>query len=131
MIDPDLARRDVRCVACGTVVPPFADHHRILGNRADGRLSNRLLLCGTGNVPPGCHGLAHKHSRLAREQYGYIVSRHRDRADTLIQPVLYWQPALGRYPARFGWFLLDDTGHLEPVPHIPLPERGLADAITP
>lgn len=124
MIDTQLATRDRRCVGCGTPVPPFAVHHRILGNRADNRLSNRLLLCGTGNVPPGCHGLAHRHARLARD-LGYIVSRHRKRTDTLVEPVLYWQPAIGRFPARTGWFVLDDHGGLEPCPHLTVPPEGI------
>jgi hypothetical protein len=109
VIDTQLATRDRRCVGCGTPVPPFAVHHRILGNRADNRLSNRLLLCGTGNVPPGCHGLAHRHARLARD-LGYIVSRHRKRTDTLVEPVL---------------FVLDDHGGLEPCPHLTVPPEGI------
>jgi hypothetical protein len=103
---------------------PFAGHHRILGNRADNRLSNRLLFCGTGNVPPGCHGLTHQFARLARD-LGYIVTRHGTRAATLSVPVLYWQPALGPLPARIGWFLPDDDGRLSPVTGLTVPPEGL------
>ena len=107
-----------RCVACGQPAPQvrLAEHHRILGRRADNRPSNTLTLCGTGNVPPGCHGTAHQHPRRARSR-GYIVSRHGPAAATLTIPVWYNQPAL----ARVGWFLLDDDYNLIPHEGVPCP----------
>ncbi len=92
-----------RCVACGVFLATVEHslHHRILGNRKDNRASNRIYLCGSGTTR--CHGGVHAHPRLAREDFGYIVSRHRPAADTTRVPVYYNQPGL-----RVGWFLLGD-----------------------
>lgn len=99
--------RDGHCVACdhhGQTGLPLAEHHRILGNRDDDRPSNKLSLCGTGNVPPGCHGETHSHRKTFGNRNGYIVTRHGPRTATLEVPVYFNQPSLG----RVGWYLLDD-----------------------
>lgn len=111
--------RDRGCVACGRQASGRV-HHRILGKRDDNRLSNRLCLCGWGNVPPGCHGIAHQHSRRARD-LGYIVTRHGPRDATLTVPVFYYQPGRGNIPGRIGWYVLDDDGKATPV-DLPVPE---------
>ena len=119
-MDADILRRDGGCVACGKLAGCRV-HHRILGNRDDDRASNRIVMCGWGNVPPGHHGAAHQRGRLARD-YGYIVTRHGPRTATLTVPVFYHQPAAGIVPGRIGWFVLDDDGRLTPV-DLPLLER--------
>lgn len=99
-----------RCVRDGAVLSPqpgsYSEHHRILGNRADNRPSNKLSLCGSGTT--GCHGWVHAHPREAREK-GWIVTRHGPRDATRTVPVWYSQPGL-----RTGWYLLGDDGSLEP-----------------
>jgi hypothetical protein len=120
-VDADLILRDRRCVSCGAA--QCRRHHRILGNTSDNRLSNRLALCGWGNVPPGCHGGAHQAGRLART-LGYIVTRHGPRTATLDVPVFYYQPAAGTLPGRIGWFTLDDAGELAPV-DLPMPDERI------
>ena len=105
--------RDLRCVACGAPNGhplPVADHHRILGDTTDNRPSNKIALCGTGNVPPGCHGQAHSRRKAFGDPLGYIVTRHQDREVTLRVPVYFSQPDLG----RTGWDLLDDDWGLTP-----------------
>jgi hypothetical protein len=102
-----------RCVGCGKPAGhplPLAEHHRILGDRTDNRLSNKITLCGTGNVPPGCHGMAHSQRKHFGGLRGYIISRHGKPGSTLEQPVYYDQPMLG----RVGWYLLDDEGGMTP-----------------
>lgn len=96
-----------RCVRDDNPAGPFSEHHRILGNRSDNRPSNKVLLCGTGTT--GCHGAVH-HDRKANAWGGYIVSRHADPEVTLLVPVYYDQPSLG----RVGYYLLDDDGGLTP-----------------
>lgn len=93
----DIAERDWhRCVRCaaGLVAGPRSVHHRVLGNRADRRAANLILLCGSGTT--GCHGWVHANPRLARLA-GWIVSRH---ADPVAAPVYYNQPG------RTGWQVL-------------------------
>jgi hypothetical protein len=112
-----------QCVSCGALPGrplPVAEHHRILGNTDDERASNKLTLCGTGNVPPGCHGEAHSHRKVFGDPRGYIVSRHGPREATLDVPVWYDQIALG----RVGWFLLDDAGGLVRAGRPPLLAAG-------
>lgn len=128
-MDEDITTRDKRCVACGELAGPMVDHHRRLGDRADDRLSGKIRLCGFGNMPPGCHGLVHQHGRLAREVYGYIVSKH-FRPEVMAEiPVWYNQPARGPLRARFGWFLLTDTGLLVPRPGLSRPDRSLTEEL--
>jgi len=100
-------------VACGAASGhplPVADHHRILGDTTDNRPSNKIALCGTGNVPPGCHGQVHSRRKAFGDPLGYIVTRHQDREVTLRVPVYFSQPDLG----RTGWYLLDDDWGLTP-----------------
>jgi hypothetical protein len=101
------ARDGDRCISCDHPAGhplPLAVHTRILGDHDDDRPSNKLTLCGTGNLPPGCHGLAHSSRKVFGDPRHYIVSRYGARSATLAIPVWYNQPSLG----RVGWYLLDD-----------------------
>jgi hypothetical protein len=88
-------------VRCGVLCAGAASsvHHRVLGNRSNNRASNLILLCGSGTT--GCHGWVHEHSKRAKDEGGWIVSRHAQ-LDVSAIPVLYDQPG------RQGWYLLDD-----------------------
>lgn len=79
------------CVRCGVNLQSRAGsvHHRRLGNRADNRPSNLILMCGSGVTY--CHGWAH-HNRTASAEGGYIVSRHGANINTLAMAVTYRQP---------------------------------------
>ena len=113
----DAAHRDLNCCCCDRriyspedmrlLVPDtlVSQHHRVLGNRADNRLSNKILLYGSGTRE--CHARWHGPQRREGERLGYIV-RH-GIYSTLAVPVWYWQPSLG----RVGWFLLTDTGNFD------------------
>lgn len=127
-----MARDGGRCVADGVQFgswQAYSAHHRILGDRADNRPSNMIMLCGTGAT--GCHGLrVHGHAhrddeargRRWAERLGYRVSRHADRETTLTIPVWYDQPGL-----RVGWYYLDDDGGLSGPLDLPRPvEADLA-----
>ncbi len=103
----ELVRDNYRCVACGVLVTHTAhsSHHRILGNRADNRASNKLTLCGSGTTLD--HGKTHHERRWARDN-GYIVTRHGPPEATTRIPVYYNQPG------RRGLFLLGDDYTLTP-----------------
>jgi len=90
------------CVCCGER-GASDDHHRILGNTADDRLSNLLRL------RHACHMRWHQREVRRARELGYIVSRHGPREATLEVPVWYDQPQA----ARVGWYRLDDAGQVE------------------
>jgi len=101
------------CVSCGKFIHEqsirgvdFSIHHRVLGNTADRRWSNLILLCGSGTT--GCHGWAHCEDRAGAEELGYIV---RHGFSTLERPVFMRQRQVG----RFGKFLLTDDANVEPL----------------
>lgn len=86
-----------RCVVCLRAVTTGSVHHRQgRGGKDPHRLSNCLLVCGTGTT--GCHGRIHANPAWAYEN-GYMVRRLgiRTPEDT---PVL----------TRSGWVLLDNDG---------------------
>jgi len=101
-------RDGAQCVCCGTPLAGqrYSVHHRIYGNRGDNRPSNLVTLLGTGTTLH--HMQAHRRKSTWAIPNGYAVSRHAAREATLVVPVWYYQPALG----RVGWFLLDDDGGL-------------------
>lgn len=104
----------------------MAEHHRILGDTSDERPSNKLLLCGTGNVPPGCHGEAHYWRQAFGRPRGYIVTRLARADVTLHQPVWYSQPSL----ARVGWYCLTDDGELHGPLDLPAPPEPVYEQRT-
>ena len=95
-------------------------HHRILQNRRDNRLSNLILLAGSGSR--GCHWQWHSRERAEAERLGYIV-RHGLAADTARIPVYNNQPSLG----RVGWHRLTDDGDLI---HLDAPPEACAIDLT-
>lgn len=112
-----VAHRDLDCVCCGlhlyapdgsrALVDLISEHHRILGNRKDNRLSNKILLQGSGSV--GCHWRWHNPERLEAERRGYIIRGGYSRPHLSLEvPIWYAQPSLG----RAGWYLADDDGDL-------------------
>jgi hypothetical protein len=113
----DAAHRDLHCACCDKrlynpadmrlLVPDtlVSQHHRVLGNRSDRRLSVLILLYGSGTRE--CHAMWHGKQRAEAERRGYII-RHGIWSPTPAQvPVWYWQPSLG----RVGWHLIDDAGN--------------------
>jgi hypothetical protein len=95
-----------QCARCGVNLQSrgWSVHHRRLGNRADNRPSNLIMLCGSGVTY--CHGWVH-HNRTAAAEAGYIVSRHGPVTNTLEISVTYGQPE------RAGSFLLLDEADPE------------------
>ena len=85
--------RDRLCVVHGGHAPT-EEHHRVHGNRADNRASNKLGVCRTA------HGWIEAHPRDARTM-GWTVSRHGQ--DTTKVPVWMEAGQLGR-----GFYLLGD-----------------------
>jgi len=105
------------CVKCGRMVVSLGAidlgdtpgrgtgwslQHRVPANRADMRLSNLIILCGSGTTL--CHGWVTTHPEESYEG-GWSV-RHEGAWDTADIPVLYGQ----RQVRRAGRFLLDDWG---------------------
>jgi hypothetical protein len=111
--DRDSAVQGGPCVCCGEY-GASDDHHRILGNTADNRLSNLLRL------RHACHMRWHQREPRRARDLGYIVSRHGPREATLTRPVWYQQPAL----ARVGWYTIDDSGGLDGPLDLPPPEES-------
>lgn len=88
-----------QCFRCGLYCQtgPHSVHHRVLGNRADNRFSNLILLCGSGTL--GCHAWVHHNPREAMA-HGYIVTKFGS-TPTWEVPVTHF---------RLGRVLLDDEG---------------------
>ena len=98
-----LARAGSACERCGNPLTGenLSRHHRQRRRDGGDRLTNLLLLCGSGST--GCHGWVHAHPEEAREQ-GWIVPSWANPATT---PV--------RLPDGYLWLLHDD-GRKIPAP---------------
>ena len=99
-----LFRDDMACVRCGEFVrfPDYSLHHRkakgMGGDRWANRLSNLILLCGSGTT--GCHGWVTEHPELAYEA-GWSVPRWDGTTEVPVKD------------ARRGWIHLDNDGAWE------------------
>jgi hypothetical protein len=98
-----------RCEVCGMPVAPdrwpgFSRHHRLpRGRGGENRLSNLLLLCGSGTT--GCHGLLESQRVLAYAN-GWLVHTGEDPAGIPVDLAAHGQPL----------YLTDDGDYAEGSP---------------
>jgi hypothetical protein len=95
------------CQLCGIslIVRSGSRHHRLRRAVAGHRVSDLILLCGSGSSQ--CHGWAHSHPEAARA-LGIIIPANR-------RPEL--NPAqVPLFTFRYGWVLLGDDGRREFIP---------------
>ena len=88
-------RADASCEICGRYRASNGHHRKNRSQGGDHRLSNLLLLCGSGTT--GCHGWVTEHPAEAKRN-GWAVWPTDDPASV---PVLY----------RTHWVRLDDEGN--------------------
>lgn len=97
------SRDGYACVRCGLSlsVTSGSRHHRQRRQVGGHRVSNLVLLCGSGTT--GCHGWVHANPQAARDA-GWIVA-----ANGSLNPELV---PVKRWTAEFGlqWHCLDDAG---------------------
>jgi hypothetical protein len=89
-----IARDRGRCMRCGDRTSQI-QHRWPRGRGGDNRLSNLILMCGSGTT--GCHGWAETQQRRAATDQGWFVKTGEDPA---VKPVF----------TRHGWIVLDDAG---------------------
>lgn len=104
------SRDQFRCVNCGArmTVVSGSRHHRMVRGIGGHRVSNLILLCGSGTT--GCHGWVHSHPVEARRRGLIIPANHRPQRDPMEVPVMVLMEGIGKV-----WLLLDDDGGFEIV----------------
>lgn len=88
------------CEICGTPGANNAHHRRNQSRGGEDRLSNLMLLCGSGVT--GCHGVVTAHPEYAHA-CGWTLW---DGEKSFARPVIY---------RNDGRFLLDDAGGITPA----------------
>ncbi len=100
-------RDDYSCIRCGTslTVTHGSRHHRLRRRVGGHRVSNLILLCGSGTT--GCHGWVHSNPKKAQALGFTVPANHRPDLDPEVIPIK---------TLRRGWVVLHDDESVESIP---------------